>query len=843
MKSDGDFCLGTVIVSAPQYGLALVASSGGSGELKDMYICHLPYTDSPMGAFIQQHIPDGSSVVFMKSAHRTQIGYIITAINETKEDPSDTLNGRVFYMTNVFTTRQSWEFKALIEKMKNWGGASFLNYSNAVDKDVLPGDVDTVNADGPAAMHVGRYLVQIKGSPVAFIDVSGIANQIRMVASKISEQTMTMLSQKTDAVSVTDTAASVAEAFGLPEGPVLDGDENKSEGALPLYRMQRINGPAVDGEESMIVAFPFAEDGKPLETHTSETEPPILSKERTSMTGDITKASAAGLTFVKSSHIKGVMQYPYNVDGVTEKEELMPPFQKEYEDEDGLQAVSGNYVGDPISDAAINKIIEKLLTGDYFTALKNKMTEAGLMVSEKSLHDYMGKSSKGDTEETEEVEKTGPTEAQEYSLPDYIDLTDPRTGKLHRYYDSDSFISQEADGSILICDGYGSEIRMSRGNIYISPALDLFMRPGRDMSAMVPRHQSFDCQGFCTINSMKSIYIRAVQDLQMVGATGENGGKVSLECNNPGTGEHGLLLKGLGNVALVGKNVYLGINKGTSNSANRVEEPENSGSIIIDACGNGTIMEHSGSHVINSHIFTAVSEGDGKNSAISIGSNSIQLYTENVVIPAKVILAQLDGTQTTKIIRDGQTVEVELNTATEPQLIVKGAVGIEGNLKVDGSAVVLGAVIQRTSYYVYQSMIKDDVKVFENLDLKKSALNKNMTDVPGVSNIALASKSLYQDHYIVENGFKFPDNYGVAPEIVVPGMVWQSNTMEQDINISDYTWNEEYMVSITGSTTKTTACYPGYEVWESAKVTARGYKSFNLNTSYITNTKKETENG
>ena len=54
-------------------------------------------------------------------------------------------------------------------------------------------------------------------------------------------------------------------------------------------------------------------------------------------------------------------------------------------------------------------------------------------------------------------------------LPPYIEVTDATTGNIVRYYNSASILSMEPDGSIVISDGYGSEIRMSGGNIYISP--------------------------------------------------------------------------------------------------------------------------------------------------------------------------------------------------------------------------------------------------------------------------------------------------------------------------------------------------------------------------------------
>ena len=129
-------------------------------------------------------------------------------------------------------------------------------------------------------------------------------------------------------------------------------------------------------------------------------------------------------------------------------------------------------------DAALNRLIDGLLEGDYREAVLKAMARHGLSVTRRE-----GAVLQADL-------PGGPVDGEAYPPPESVELTDRVTGKVTRYYATSSFITQEPDGSICLCDGYGSEIRMSRGAIHISPALDLHLRPGRDLSAMAGRHQS-----------------------------------------------------------------------------------------------------------------------------------------------------------------------------------------------------------------------------------------------------------------------------------------------------------------------------------------------------------------
>ena len=56
-------------------------------------------------------------------------------------------------------------------------------------------------------------------------------------------------------------------------------------------------------------------------------------------------------------------------------------------------------------------------------------------------------------------------------------------------YSTTSIIEQRADGSVLLSDGHGAEIRMAGGRMTITAPLDIHIMPGRDLIEWVPRNR------------------------------------------------------------------------------------------------------------------------------------------------------------------------------------------------------------------------------------------------------------------------------------------------------------------------------------------------------------------
>lgn len=842
MRSDGELILCTVIVSAPEYGLAILDTYGGTAETKERLLGFLPYSDATCGALLQLHIQEGSTVVCMRSVDIPRTAFVLTPVNRLGADMTDTLNGHVFYATNKFSTWDEFVFNAALDDLKDFAGTYFRSHANSTDKDVLPGDVDIVNNGGAASLHIGKYVAQLKGSPLAFIDVAAIEDRIRLVASQVDIHTINTYHHIGDDVSASGVAADAAEAFGLPAGtnieiPIVSTEEESndlSEDTVPLFRLQSTEGPAVDGKEDLVVGFP-----QDVEKHTDTTVPPVLSKDRTAFSGERTIASAKGISSVKSPALQAVFQYGYhyvNSHTTAEKKlDLLTPYERSIEEpEETPQAAD---LDQEVMDAAINKIVDKLFTKDYLPVLMQRMMEAGLIVSEVPLS----------TKFTEHTE-FGPSTEPAYPLPKFLKLKDPVTGQEHLYFDSTSFISQEPDGSILLKDGYGSEIRMSQGNIYISPALDLQLRPGRDMWGLISRHMCLDSQGYAIINSNKSVYLRAVGDMQLAAAADKDGhGKLTIECDDrTGSQESGLILRSLGNAAFTGHNMYVGINKGDSRTTNRVEDTDRAGTIIFDAGSQGVIMEKSNRHQINSGIFTTVVSSGQHYSALTVSGNNIGLYAQVVNMPAQLKMTPVNGSQKIGIIQNGVEQKVAIDVNSEPDIMLKETTISHGQIITTNLVLSMGTIIgKQVGGTEYFGGFQDKGDTFKPLNTPNIEVNFALSDASGAYSVQQLNQTIYQDYYIGANCFQFPvdDAYGVTQTIVIPGMAWQQTTREIVGDVASVAW-EEKPITVQGSDGEvTTACYPGWAAWSSeASISQTGYENKPLKDNYITNTKKETKN-
>jgi hypothetical protein len=178
---------------------------------------------------------------------------------------------------------------------------------------------------------------------------------------------------------------------------------------------------------------------------------------------------------------------------------------------------------------------------------------------------------------------------------------DERYGNV-KYYNTASFVSLTEDGSILIADGYGSQITMTGGQIRLEAGGDVMLMSGSRVvtlgkEAIIRANDSVDIS-----SSHKDVRIKAERNLQVLGGNSGSGG-VLIESKGKGIrqdyeqkiGEDVaasgiVLLSRSGSVSTLTETIYLrsGVQEGNA---------EGTGSIIMD-CANGrsTLMSYAQSH-------------------------------------------------------------------------------------------------------------------------------------------------------------------------------------------------------------------------------------------------------
>ena len=127
----------------------------------------------------------------------------------------------------------------------------------------------------------------------------------------------------------------------------------------------------------------------------------------------------------------------------------------------------------------------------------------------------------------------------------FIKAPDPKTievdhrNKEVKVYPNTSYITLTDDGGIAIGDGYGSELRMSGGNIQISAPGDILLEGGRNVMSWAGRdvilkaRQSIDASA-----SEKDVRIKAEQNIKMLAANDAGPHHILLECRAEGVGDH-----------------------------------------------------------------------------------------------------------------------------------------------------------------------------------------------------------------------------------------------------------------------------------------------------------------
>ncbi len=137
-----------------------------------------------------------------------------------------------------------------------------------------------------------------------------------------------------------------------------------------------------------------------------------------------------------------------------------------------------------------------------------------------------------------------------------------------RFYKSRSVIKQLEDGSILIEDGWGSQIRMERGHIVFTAPLDILMQPGRSLVGMAPQDVVWRAGNSMDMTASKrDVRIKAERNFHTLSGNGGEGGTLIESKGTPASGYNkdgedaesgGVVLKSASApIYLLGRNVGL----------------------------------------------------------------------------------------------------------------------------------------------------------------------------------------------------------------------------------------------------------------------------------------------
>lgn len=692
------FFVGRVLsVNADQGVLSIGTGKGGTNQA-EITASYMPLSDSSYGASAFPVVTAGTSMLCatLSSASHSDITYALVPVNDSIDGGyNSSLQRACMYTAEDISSAIMNSSDVEMQRKLHGMAIDGLLYSHAhgMPFGALPGDYYIMDKETGCGLAVSKLQAVLKGNAISSVLVSAHNGKTQVSGKSVFIDTLTGEDVHGSGFYVRNTGLSANESLGELTGtrPVLRKEDNGGRSrlaldvdAVPFYRIQHAEGLPVGGAQDMVLGSL----DESVQEHTGSTEPPVMSVRRSGLDGSLQSMSAQGLTLLKSPVIRGIHQIGYGSrplksnrpDGKLEFDDLREAYEApaattQPQSEDELD------IDDETVNAALLKMVDGLLDGEYSDAFKRIMASRGFGTStEKGTIKARITGSGSSAGKT-----TGATDKQFYDLPQYIELENPVTGERRKYYDSTSFISQEPDGSICLKDGYGSEIRMCRGNIYLSPALDLLVRTGRDFSVMAGRHQSYDSLDTCTINSTRSsVYVRGWKDLKMDGGWD---GSVTLQCHSIFTSSNdlnapkgGLSIVSNGDATFTaGGNMWIGLSRvsavtGLGYDAKSAETPvlgNENGNLIIG--GGKNLFVYGKNTTLSSLNFI----GQFDKSCVAVTDNRISLLSTGGIRVNDNITVSPNITLTCQVPEDAGKGELKSVRRTFPG----GANGSEGELK------------------------------------------------------------------------------------------------------------------------------------------------------------------
>jgi len=389
-------------------------------------------------------------------------------------------------------------------------------------------------------------------------------------------------------------------------------------------------------------------------------------------------------------------------------------------------------------------------------------------------------------------------------LPKYGEVQiDQRTDYKVRYYQSRSCFHMLDDGSIVIEDGYGSQIIMSGGHIRFTCQGDIYAQPGRSFIGMAPR-DFIARAGWCAELSAakKDVRIKAENNLHLLAGDGTTG-SILIESRSEEkptktnwTGVYGEDIESSGiiikaeesGIDLWTKRLFGGVSK---EIAGQVEFSAGAGKAVLDGAEVGIEATSQFGVLVGANRSQTSSPGQ-----FVLGSSSAQL------IATLDIVGDLGVWQGSK---GSGMVECDNNVLTKGSVGAVGSMYCAGSMSANGmnstsehngtsggrapnisarggTAESFASVAKSTLYQQFEQETQDDAE--------EGAANQTVWDAVGFS----FRKSVEQ--------------YKIADDFKIVEARWQQLYR---VNGSTTTWDEPIVDAPDGTQTQP---YPGYAAWE-----------------------------
>lgn len=683
--------------------------------------------------------------------------------------------------------------------------SNLLIHSAAKPIDCLPGDWG-IASDLGLSMFLGRTLASLKASDLAKIEAFWGDDLLRLVGYNYElftagledrrfndegeySEVIRRTSYPWEGMGVREkgTNPTVDESGRLEPGSEKAKFEPKDVDQLIIPRQTILRGYLGDVEREIVSCPP---DDLETENFEEETKHRGLLEVVKSSDGTLAMRSAKAIILEKYSLIPVPKEIaaPEDPNGDSVESGYMP-------------AGDGEEVPEFAWGDETNPDLRSAQLFDYLAYTYGKYTTLGLVKHEKDWY-YPNESELDKPVNGTVYDKGYGALDSSFSLPLPTVgtlLIDHRGGKDSiKYYQSRSCIAQLDDGSILLQDGYGSQIAMKGGNIFITCPGDVWTLPGRSAITWAPFDAVIRAGNSAELTaSKKDVRIKAEKNLHMLGGNSGTVGGVLIESKSTGpsvaadyafSGEqvtsHGITLKASdSSIHAFGSDIHIGLS------------PDSTGRIAIDADDKDIYM----------HAKDVFSELDGGTFAV-LGKNEDNLLAVNA--NATII------SNNTHI--GGSVIIAPANSDSPADLIVGGSVISHGTCVIDGTVITngsylslgsqsVGKIDKRVDLGTTKEQLGDDIgaqvtAVRERIEDVREQVKENDHTAPGheefQNKIGFSFRDSEEDLKLDEESFKIYE----AP--------WQQIITAAGDQKS---WEEP---SVTAPNGDITMPHPGRKAWE-----------------------------
>ena len=226
---------------------------------------------------------------------------------------------------------------------------------------------------------------------------------------------------------------------------------------------------------------------------------------------------------------------------------------------------------------------------------------------------------------------------------------DERSGHTVKFYATRSVIKQFDDGSILLEDGFGSQIRLEGGNIFLTCPGDVWTLPGRNSVTWAP-HDVIQKGGNSVdiTASLKDVRIKGEQNVHVLAAN-QKTGSILIECRGSGVPSLDSFKDKLGESA-VGSGIFIkGPKTAVTIWGQRIyaggSEKITGKQIVLDAGENGDVFLRGNRVDSQGKTSASLSTGDpGKSTShIAVTPSAVTVESAQAVVGAPLALVNREG--------------------------------------------------------------------------------------------------------------------------------------------------------------------------------------------------------